>query len=81
MPYFNRWAVLEIAAVNFAWKIGLLQPAGFIIWAVTILIIAVISLICYILHYNLAYVKGYIDGCIPLVLVGVTMLIMNLMIK
>ena len=75
------WAVLEIAAVNFAWKTGLLHPAGFIIWAVTILIIAVISLICYILYYNLAYVKGYIDGCIPLVLVGVTMLIMNLMIK
>ena len=73
------WAVLEIAAVNFAWKISLLKPAGFIIWAVTILIIAVISLICYILYYNLPYVKGYIDGCIPLVLVGVTMLIMNLM--
>ncbi len=74
------WAVLEIAAVNFAWKIGLLQPAGFIIWAVTILIIAVISLICYILYYNLPYVKGYIDGCIPLVLVGAAMLIMNLKI-
>ena len=75
------WAVLEIAAVNFSWKIGVLQSAGFIVWAVTILIIAVISLICYILYYNLPYVKGYIDGCIPLVLVGAAMLIMNLKIK
>ena len=75
------WAVLEIAAVNFACKIGVLQSAGFIAWAVTILIIAVISLICYILYYNLPYVKGYIDGCIPLVLVGAAMLIMNFKIK
>ena len=47
------WAVLEIAVINFAWKIGVLQSAGFISWVVAILIIAVISLICYILYYNL----------------------------
>ncbi len=30
---------------------------------------------------ELPYVKGYIDGCIPLVLVMVVMIVINVMIK
>ncbi len=74
------WALLEIAVVNFAWRIDALHTGGFFVWMGVILLIALISLICYVLYYKLPYEKGYIDGCIPLVLVGLTMIALNLSI-
>ena len=72
------WAILEISTLNFAYSADVMQISGFIMWSVAILVIAVICLVCYIMYYNLPYIKGYIDGCIPLIIVGITMVLMNL---
>ncbi|WP_155831982.1 hypothetical protein [Butyrivibrio sp. WCD2001] len=57
------------------------SPSEEAIYGAVILLVSMISLICYILYYELPYVKGYIDGCIPLVLCMIVMIILNLRIK
>ena len=75
------WAVLEISAVNYAYSVGAMQINRFFMWSIVILVGAVICLMCYVMYYNLPYFKGYIDGCISLIIVGITMLVMNFWIK
>ena len=45
---------------------------------VIVLAAAVVSLIFYLLYYNLPYTQEYVDGCIPLGLVAVVMAGINL---
>lgn len=39
-------------------------------------VVVVGSLYCYMIYYNLEKWKGYIDGFLPLVMVGIAMLVM-----
>ena len=75
------WSVLEAALCNYMYTLGEFSAKEAIICAAVILLVSIISLICYILYYELSYVKGYIDGCIPLVLCMIVMIILNLRIK
>ena len=74
------WAVLEAALCNYMYALGRFTAKEALIYVGVILVTAVVSLICYILYYELPYVKGYIDGCIPLALCMIVMIILNLKI-
>jgi len=51
-----------------------------VLWFVMIIISAAVSMICYILYYGLDEVKGYIDGMVPLLIIGVVMCILTVAI-
>ena len=40
------------------------------------LVVVVASLYCYMIYYELETWKGYIDGFLPLVMVGIVMLVL-----
>ena len=46
------------------------------LFVVLTLIVVVASLYCYMIYYDLEKWKGYIDGFLPLVMVGIAMLAM-----
>ncbi len=75
------WVVLEVAICNYMYALGAFSVREAVALSVVGLIVGLISLICYVLYYELPYVKGYVDGCIPLVLVMITMIVINMMIK
>ncbi len=54
-------------------------PAAVVLLVVTV-IAAAVSLICYLLYYNLSGAKGYFDGMVPLVLVAVMMAVVTAII-
>ncbi len=69
----TAWAFFTFAELSAFYGLGLFtRPAatGFI--AATF-IAAAVSLVCYVLYYNLDEVKGYIDGMIPLLMAGLMM--------
>ncbi len=68
------WAVLMFLEINglFAGK-EISQTVSIVLMIITI-IFAIISLVCYLLYYNLDKSKGYVDGMIPLILAAVMMI-------
>ncbi len=74
------WGVLEAALCNYLYALGRFSVKEAFIYVAVILLAAIISLICYVLYYELPYVKGYIDGCIPLMLCMVVMVLLNIRI-
>ena len=74
------WVVLEAAICNYMYSLGTFSIREAVILAAVVLIAGIISLVCYVLYYNLPYIKGYIDGCIPLALVMIVMIVVNVKI-
>lgn len=74
------WVVLEAAICNYMYSLGVFSVREAVILAAVVLIVGIISLVCYVLYYDLPYVKGFIDGCIPLVLVMIVMIVVNVKI-
>ena len=74
----TAWTVLELCAVNFLYRYGVLSRITGGLLSGMILTAAVASLICYLLYYRLPYTEGYIDGCIPLILAIATIAAVNL---
>ena len=75
------WTVLELCFVGTLYRYGAIgrgNPAAYI---TGIIIVTVVSMVCYLLYYDLEYVKGYIDGMIPLILTGIMMVIINLGVR
>ena len=72
------WAVLELCAVSFLYRCGVLTYAAAVTLAGIVLAAAVASLICYLLYYRLPYTPGFIVGCIPLALAVLTIALVNL---
>ncbi len=68
------WTVLMFLEVNGFFVLGQYSKATAVTVLVITVIAAIISLICYLLYYNLDSVKGYVDGMIPLLLVAVVMI-------
>ena len=71
------WTVLEISALDtmqcFNSLGGITTKTALILMAVVI-VMAVASMVAYLLYYGLDAVKGYIDGMIPLILIAGTMI-------
>ncbi|MCC8098590.1 MAG: hypothetical protein LIO78_00780 [Clostridiales bacterium] len=68
------WTVLMFLEVNGLFALGhYSRPTAITVLVITVLA-AIVSLVCYLLYYNLDSVKGYVDGMIPLLLVAVMMI-------
>ena len=72
------WAALTVAEVSALYGSGAYGKAGALAMILCIIVLAVISLVCYLLYYNLDSVKGYYDGMVPLVIVAVMMAIISI---
>ena len=67
------WAMLALSEINVLYGTGRLShglAAGF---AVVVGVAALISLVCYVLYYNLGNQAGYFDGMVPLLMVALVM--------
>lgn len=68
------WTVLLFLEINGLFALGQCSRTVSIGFLIVTVIAAIVSLICYLLYYNLGKVKGYVDGMIPLLLVAVMMI-------
>lgn len=72
------WAVLTFMEINSLYALGDFSKTAAIIFLIVVVIAAIVSLICYLLYYNLDSVKGYVDGMIPLLIVAVMMIALTI---
>lgn len=70
------WTVLNLIVVDTLYASGLFSGRVSSLFVVLTLIVVVASLYCYMIYYDLEKWKGYIDGFLPLVMVGIAMLAM-----
>ncbi len=71
------WAALMIMELDTLYGLGEFRQTTAILFMVVIAAAAAVSLVCYLLYYNLDAVRGYIDGIIPLGLAGIMMIIIS----
>ena len=64
------WAVLALSEINTLYGVGRFSRGMAVPFAVVIVAAALISLVCYMLYYNLGDRAGYFDGMVPLLLVA-----------
>ena len=64
------WAVLALSEINTLYGTGRFSRRMAAPFAVVIVAAALISLVCYMLYYNLGDRAGYFDGMVPLLLVA-----------
>lgn len=67
------WAMLALSEINMLYGIDRFSHALAVIFTVIIGVAALISLICYVLYYNLGSRAGYFDGMVPLLMVALVM--------
>lgn len=67
------WAVLALSEINALYGTGRFSHGLAVAFAVVVVAAALISLVCYVLYYNLGNTAGYIDGMIPLLMVALVM--------
>jgi hypothetical protein len=68
------WAALMFVEVNALCATGAYQQLSALVSLGIVVVAVVISLVCYVLFYNLSGTAGFIDGIIPLALLGVVTL-------
>ena len=68
------WAMLSLQEINILYGFGTYSHTGAIIFMIITVIATIISLVCYVLYYNLDKTAGYLDGMVPLIMVGSIML-------
>jgi len=64
------WAVMAMSEINTLYGLSHFSYFQSVIFIVVILAATVVSLVCYVLYYNLGGLAGYVDGIIPLLLVA-----------
>lgn len=67
------WAALAFSEINVLYGIGRFSHQLSLIFLVVIGAAALISLVCYVLYYNLRDYAGYFDGMIPLCMAALVM--------
>lgn len=67
------WAMLALSEINVLYGIGRFSHALAVIFTIIIGVAALVSLICYVLYYNLGDRAGYFDGMVPLLMVALVM--------
>jgi hypothetical protein len=67
------WAVLALSEINVLYEVGRFSHGLAAIFAVVIGVATFISLVCYVLYYNLGNRAGYFDGMIPLLMAALVM--------
>lgn len=64
------WATLELTMINALSASGAAQ-AAVVVLLVLVVLLFVASMVCYVLYYRLDPWPAFVDGCVPLVAVGV----------
>ena len=67
------WVGLALSEINVLYGMGRFSHGLSVVFAVVIGVAALISLVCYVLYYNLRDRTGYFDGMIPLFMVALVM--------
>ncbi len=67
------WGVIMFMELSALYAQQQFTRTAAITWMVVVVIAAAVSMVCYLLYYNLDSVKGYVDGLVPLALVAVMM--------
>lgn len=67
------WAVMALSEINALYGIGLFSHKLAISFVVVVGIAMLVSLVCYILYYNLDEYAGYYDGMVPLLMTALVM--------
>lgn len=65
------WSALELSVLSAVYGGDLFSLRSAVVWGIVVAAAAVISLICYLLYYRMSDKAGYIDGMIPLLLIGI----------
>ena len=66
------WATLAIYEVSALKGMGVYSKTGALVFSFCVIVMMIVSLICYLLYYKLDSVKGWYDGMIPLIFVLLT---------
>ncbi len=72
------WLALMFKEVNTLYSLNCYSKILSIIVLIVCIVMFFISLVCYVMYYDLDVVKGYVDGMIPLILVVIMMIAINL---
>ena len=72
------WCVLALSEVNVLYGIYDLSVTGAWIWFIAVIAASAVSMVCYILYYGLNDIKGYVDGMVPLLIIGGMMAVMSI---
>lgn len=67
------WAVMALSEINALYGVGIFPRELSVVFVVVILVVTLISLVCYLLYYNLGDCAGYFDGMVPLFLAALVM--------
>jgi len=70
------WMTLVVSEINILYAGACFGGGQAIGLVIATIMMAVISMVCYLAYYHLDAVKGYYDGAVPLVLVAVMTIIM-----
>ncbi len=68
---------LELGAFH---GLGRLTTTTMIVLLVITVVVAVVSLVCYLMYYDLDAVRGYVDGMVPLILIAAMMAVVTVVI-
>ncbi|MCD8110764.1 MAG: hypothetical protein LUE14_11820 [Clostridiales bacterium] len=71
------WTVLMFLEMNALFAQGQYSRTAAIVMLVVTVIAAAVSLVCYLLYYNLDSMRGYVDGMVPLLFIGVMMVVVT----
>ncbi len=74
------WTALAFLEVNALCGLGSITRSGAVGLFAAAVIVAALSMVCYMLYYDLASWTGYVDGMIPLILVAVFMAVLAVLI-
>lgn len=67
------WAALVLSEINALYGMGRFSHGLAVVFAIVIGVATSISLVCYMLYYNLGNRAGYFDGMVPLLMVVLVM--------
>lgn len=67
------WAVLTLSEINTLYGIGRFSHGLTVIFAFVVGVAMLVSLVCYMLYYNLGDRAGYYDGMVPLLIAALVM--------
>ena len=74
------WATLACAEISALYAHDIYTAGAAWFFIALVIVLAAVSLVCYLLYYNLDAVKGYYDGIIPLAVVAMVTAVMNVTI-
>ena len=74
------WCMLALSEINALFRSGLFSQGLSVGFLVLIFAAAAISMVCYILYYNLNNAAGFVTGMIPLIISAIVIAIISIFI-